>query len=459
VWHARRDANYYFMKVISPVCMLTMLSLHVYLFDPVNISDRVATTATYFLAAFAMLYVVSDSLPKTSFLTRIDKMIFLSTCNLLVAGIATAMLYVYLEHGLGFTEATTEGESEGSSVRRGAESGQVEQEGASENQTAAEIVYAARTYNAHIISVTTGYVTFFVFCLANIYWFVPLVIQQQRAIEELKADYPPIQEQARLHKRSASARLCSCCCCWLSCQRHSSTLSPAACCRGGATKSHPALSSQYSQLNRLSDKNRRRISSSSVTSVIDGPSILAACCNDPEAAAGSVHISGESIAKKGFSQPPSFSRSVRLARAQCHEQEGSGRGLDIWWRNQELLHQWYVEQQHNFALMQLIVEHCEGLSLEDLRRYSQPQLEVIARGKKTTQQQQTEQISEAAIQAAIWLEESHELRWGTKRRDPPATLGQNFSYKAVTQDTSTGAPLYRIAENVRATATAKRGWP
>ena len=160
--------------------MLTMLSLHVYLFDPVNISDRVATTATYFLAAFAMLYVVSDSLPKTSFLTRIDKMIFLSTCNLLVAGIATAMLYVYLEHGRGFTEATTEGESEGSSVRRGAESGQVEQEGASENQTAAEIVYAARTYNAHIISVTTGYVTFFVFCLANIYWFVPLVIHINR---------------------------------------------------------------------------------------------------------------------------------------------------------------------------------------------------------------------------------------------------------------------------------------
>ena len=96
-FHVGRDANFYLIKVLTPVFMLTMLSLHVYMFDPSNISDRVATTATYFLAAFAMLYVVSESLPKTSFLTRVDKTIFLSTCNLLIAGFTTTLLYFFLK--------------------------------------------------------------------------------------------------------------------------------------------------------------------------------------------------------------------------------------------------------------------------------------------------------------------------------------------------------------------------
>ena len=40
-------------------------------FDAVNLSDRYSTVSAYFLAAFAMLYIVGEALPKTDFLTKI----------------------------------------------------------------------------------------------------------------------------------------------------------------------------------------------------------------------------------------------------------------------------------------------------------------------------------------------------------------------------------------------------
>jgi len=40
-------------------------------FDADNLSDRYSTVSAYFLAAFAMLYIVGEALPKTDFLTKI----------------------------------------------------------------------------------------------------------------------------------------------------------------------------------------------------------------------------------------------------------------------------------------------------------------------------------------------------------------------------------------------------
>ena len=48
--------------------------------------------STFFLAAFAMLYVVGEALPKTDFLTKIDTVIVITTSTLFFTGIAAVAL-------------------------------------------------------------------------------------------------------------------------------------------------------------------------------------------------------------------------------------------------------------------------------------------------------------------------------------------------------------------------------
>ena len=175
-FHISRDSTFYFQKVLSPVFMLSVLSLHVFLFDPTNISDRVATTATYFLASFAMLYVVSDLLPKTNFLTRIDSMIFLSTFNLLVAGITTVILYTYVKQG---------GDDDLVQNRRNV------------NHTLEQIDHEARKRTAHVINLSVAFITLVVYVVMCIYWFVPLTIHQRKVKHDLSADYPPTKPDER----------------------------------------------------------------------------------------------------------------------------------------------------------------------------------------------------------------------------------------------------------------------
>ena len=50
-----------------------ILSFGTFEFEVDNLSDRNASVSTYFLAAFAMLYVVGAALPKVDFLTKIDQ--------------------------------------------------------------------------------------------------------------------------------------------------------------------------------------------------------------------------------------------------------------------------------------------------------------------------------------------------------------------------------------------------
>jgi hypothetical protein len=62
-FHVSRRSMFYFWKVLLPLYLLTLLSFQVYVFHPRELEARVNTTATYFLAAFAMLYVVAQGLP------------------------------------------------------------------------------------------------------------------------------------------------------------------------------------------------------------------------------------------------------------------------------------------------------------------------------------------------------------------------------------------------------------
>eukprot|EP01052_Picozoa_sp_SAG31_P004191 SAG31_NODE_172_length_21357_cov_7.616021_3_plen_295_part_00 len=64
-FHLSRKSAFYFWKCLVPLYMLTALSFTIYFLDSNNLEGRLGNTATFFLAAFALLYVVGESLPKT----------------------------------------------------------------------------------------------------------------------------------------------------------------------------------------------------------------------------------------------------------------------------------------------------------------------------------------------------------------------------------------------------------
>eukprot|EP00039_Didymoeca_costata_P025946 m.14580 g.14580 ORF g.14580 m.14580 type:complete len:377 (-) comp5145_c0_seq1:246-1376(-) len=93
LFHLSRKASYYFWKALMPLYLLTILSLSTFYFEVDNLSDRISTVSTFFLAAFAMLYVVGESLPKTDFLTSIDKVIVITTILLMMLGVFAVALF------------------------------------------------------------------------------------------------------------------------------------------------------------------------------------------------------------------------------------------------------------------------------------------------------------------------------------------------------------------------------
>ena len=91
--HISRSAGYYFWKALLPLYLLTILSFTTFEFEVDDLSSRNDTVSTYFLAAFAMLYVVGESLPRTDFLTKIDIVIVLTTTLLVIIGITSVVLH------------------------------------------------------------------------------------------------------------------------------------------------------------------------------------------------------------------------------------------------------------------------------------------------------------------------------------------------------------------------------
>lgn len=90
--HINRKAAFYFWKALLPIYLLIMLSMTSFHFETDNLEARSSTVSTYFLAAFAMLYVVGSSLPKTDFLTKIDVVIVLTTVSLAFSGMASLLI-------------------------------------------------------------------------------------------------------------------------------------------------------------------------------------------------------------------------------------------------------------------------------------------------------------------------------------------------------------------------------
>jgi len=81
-FYVARKSMFYLYKVLIPLWLTVMLGLAACAMDVDQYVDRIGHTATMFLASFAMLFVVGDSLPKTDFLTAIDQVVLGSTVTL-----------------------------------------------------------------------------------------------------------------------------------------------------------------------------------------------------------------------------------------------------------------------------------------------------------------------------------------------------------------------------------------
>jgi hypothetical protein len=102
--HIRRKHWYYFYKVTVLMWLIVLLSLPTFLFGFEELEQRMALTATMFLATAATLYVVAQDLPKTEQLHKMDKLL-LGTLGIIFATGAESIA-VFLLHKTNVAAAT-----------------------------------------------------------------------------------------------------------------------------------------------------------------------------------------------------------------------------------------------------------------------------------------------------------------------------------------------------------------
>ena len=90
----KRCFNFYFFKVVFPLLLITCLNFMGFSLEDGNLGERLANNISLFLSALALLYVVGQDLPKTTFLTAIDRIVVVTLSLIFV----TSVHFVILSH-------------------------------------------------------------------------------------------------------------------------------------------------------------------------------------------------------------------------------------------------------------------------------------------------------------------------------------------------------------------------
>jgi len=85
----QRQMNYYFWKLILPLCLIVMMSWIPRWVDPSQIGTNIGVATTSFLTLVAYLFAVAHLLPRISYFTRLDQFILLSTLMVFVSLLQT----------------------------------------------------------------------------------------------------------------------------------------------------------------------------------------------------------------------------------------------------------------------------------------------------------------------------------------------------------------------------------
>jgi hypothetical protein len=161
----------------------------------VRVDNDALFVRTDFLAAFAMLYVIGKYLPKTDFLTLIDKVIIFTSAALAVSGLTSTFLFAYIERGV----ATNVVGAYVSNAMPSASSTSGD-DAATDTHAMQERADAAVVVNDSI-AIGSG----LIFVLAQIFYFVPVIVRSINAKETLKVDFPVHgsheKEKTHLHEQ------------------------------------------------------------------------------------------------------------------------------------------------------------------------------------------------------------------------------------------------------------------
>ena len=81
----RRRSNYFIMKIILPLILIVMMSWTVFWIDPKQAGTQISIAMTAMLTLIAFRFAMGASLPKISYLTRMDFFILISTILVFVS--------------------------------------------------------------------------------------------------------------------------------------------------------------------------------------------------------------------------------------------------------------------------------------------------------------------------------------------------------------------------------------
>jgi hypothetical protein len=82
-----RNSQYYFYKVLVPLLLIMCLNFGAFALPVDSLNDRLQFAVGLFLSAFALMYVISEDMPKTEYQTPIDMIILVSTLILALTGV------------------------------------------------------------------------------------------------------------------------------------------------------------------------------------------------------------------------------------------------------------------------------------------------------------------------------------------------------------------------------------
>ena len=76
---ARRNVEYYLLKVILPLVLIVMMSWSVFWTDPGNSNTQFSIAVTSMLTLIAYRFAVDSQLPRLPYMTRLDVFFLIST--------------------------------------------------------------------------------------------------------------------------------------------------------------------------------------------------------------------------------------------------------------------------------------------------------------------------------------------------------------------------------------------
>ncbi len=94
---AHRYANYYILKIITPLVIIIVMSLSACWIAPAQFGARVSIGATAVLTMIAYRFALGSQVPRVSYLTRLDIFILGATILVLLALVETLAVHRYIE--------------------------------------------------------------------------------------------------------------------------------------------------------------------------------------------------------------------------------------------------------------------------------------------------------------------------------------------------------------------------